>query len=194
MGIRDDLFERVDADLRGVGDELEQRQADAEVDASENELESLRQVRAQHAQLRKDVDDATRGDERSMQTAKQKIKDRFDELKARVQEYRGQAGARHRAYDREQDASLLEMGAEIDAADAAIQRGDADTALMTRAEVAAIKEQLRATRDGFKRLVGQEDAPNWAQVREEYEVSWRALKAKADVLNRLPTPGQQPGV
>ncbi|AFE07227.1 hypothetical protein COCOR_06936 [Corallococcus coralloides DSM 2259] len=181
MTERDAYIQKMEAEQREATARFREIEAQAELADSEDSLDVLTGARAFNDDVNRELQALRRADERDWD----RLKDGADKARSRLREHLDHAGNRwgelREGYQRQREAELKELGAQMDGWIAAHKRSRAEDSLLTREELDFITRGLKTSGEMLKNL-SHARGHAWKTARDQYEANWRELQERSRII------------
>ncbi|MHA7633918.1 sll1863 family stress response protein [Corallococcus sp. M7] len=178
MTERDAYIQKMEAEQREATARFREIEAQADLADSEDTLDVLTGARAFNDDVNRELQALRRADERDWE----RLKSGAEKARGRFREHLDHAGTRWEAlregYQRQREAELKELGAQMDGWIAAHKRTRAEDSLLTREELDFITRGLKTSGEMLKNL-RHARGHVWKTARDQYEANWRELQERS---------------
>ncbi|MBN9682547.1 MULTISPECIES: hypothetical protein [unclassified Corallococcus] len=178
MTERDAYIQKMEAEQREATARFREIEAQADLADSEDTLDVLTGARAFNDDVNRELQALRRADERDWE----RVKAGAEKARGRFREHLDKAGSRwaglREGYQRQREAELKELGAQMDSWIAAHKRTRAEDSLLTREELDFITRGLKSSGEMLKNL-RHARGHVWKTARDQYEANWRELQERS---------------
>lgn len=181
MTERDAYIQKMEAEQSEATARFREIEAQADLADSEDSLDVLTGARAFNDDVNREIQALRRADERDWE----RVKAGAEKTRGRFREHLDRAGTHweglREGYQRQREAELKELGAQMDGWIAAHKRSRAEDSLLTREELDFITRGLKTSGEMLKNLRNAHGHV-WKTARDQYEANWRELQERSRII------------